>query len=302
MEAAEAFVSRELEAFGWEVERQAFRVWNEPGQLDLPGPRTPWVYEALDGENLVAVHEGHDRTAIAVVAHLDTVRDAPGADDNASGVVVALELGRLLAAAADAAPPVGSGRLPRTVILAFPDYEEIGLVGSRLLVERLVHERRVAAAIVLDAVGFRSVAPGSQHVPRGMGVLYPGQRRRMTAHAYAADFTTVLYRHSSCAIARAWAEAALAVTGRDDAVLSRDPSDLPTVGPFLSRLPFTRDFSRSDDRRFWEAAVPAIMVSDTGNFRNPHYHRPSDPPDTHDYEALGDVVVTHYLVVRALSM
>jgi Zn-dependent M28 family amino/carboxypeptidase len=301
MEATEAFVVRELEASGWEVERQPFHVADEPGQLDVPGPRTPVVYPSLTGANIVAIREGEDPAAVVVVAHLDTVRDAPGADDNGSGVAAALELGRLI----DGGMPharEGAGRpWRRTVVLAFPDYEEIGLVGSRLLVERLLRERPVRAAIVLDSVGFRSPAPGSQRVPGGMGLLYPRQRRRMTAGAYAGDFTAVLYRRSSRGIARALAEASLAVTGRDEAVLLRDPGDLPTVGSLFSRLPLTRDFSRSDHRRFWDADVPAIMVSDTGNFRNPHYHRASDLPGTLDCGALGDLVAVLYLVVSALA-
>jgi hypothetical protein len=301
IEAAEAFVARDLETSGWEVERQAFHVADEPGQLDLPGPRTPFVYPSLTGANLVATRKGEDPTAVVVVAHLDTVRDAPGADDNGSGVAVALELGRLLGVGMPCAwerarPPFG-----RTVVLAFPDYEEIGLVGSRLLVERLLRERPVGGAIVLDSVGFRSPAPGSQRVPRGMDLLYPTQARRLATHRYAGDFTAVLYRRSSRAIARAWAEASQVVTGRDEAVLLRDPGDLPTVGTLLSRLPLTRDFSRSDHRRFWDAGVPAIMVSDTGNFRNPHYHRASDRPGTLDYGALSDLVAVLYLVVSALA-
>jgi hypothetical protein len=34
------------------------------------------------------------------------------------------------------------------------------------------------------------------------------------------------------------------------------------------------------------------MISDTGNFRNPHYHQPTDTPDTVDVD----------LVAKAASM
>ena len=43
---------------------------------------------------------------------------------------------------------------------------------------------------------------------------------------------------------------------------------------------------RSDHAPFWLKGTGAVMVSDTGFLRNPHYHRPSDTPDTLDYDFL----------------
>jgi hypothetical protein len=42
-------------------------------------------------------------------------------------------------------------------------------------------------------------------------------------------------------------------------------------------LPDTR---RSDHAPFWDAGYRAIMLTDTTNFRNPHYHRPTDTLET----------------------
>jgi Zn-dependent M28 family amino/carboxypeptidase len=43
------------------------------------------------------------------------------------------------------------------------------------------------------------------------------------------------------------------------------------------KLPDTR---RSDHTSFWEQGFPAVMLTDTANFRNPHYHRPTDTLET----------------------
>ena len=43
-------------------------------------------------------------------------------------------------------------------------------------------------------------------------------------------------------------------------------------------------FGRSDHFPFWEAGLPAIMITDTADYRNPHYHQPSDLLDTLDLE------------------
>ena len=42
-------------------------------------------------------------------------------------------------------------------------------------------------------------------------------------------------------------------------------------------LPDTR---RSDHASFWDLGYPGIMVTDTANLRNPHYHRASDRIET----------------------
>jgi hypothetical protein len=45
---------------------------------------------------------------------------------------------------------------------------------------------------------------------------------------------------------------------------------------------------RSDHAAFWALGVPAAMATDTANFRNPHYHQPTDTPDKIDYDFARD--------------
>jgi hypothetical protein len=47
--------------------------------------------------------------------------------------------------------------------------------------------------------------------------------------------------------------------------------------------------------------MPAIHVSDTGDFRNPHYHAPTDTPETIDFEQLRTIIAATALTVDALS-
>jgi hypothetical protein len=62
---------------------------------------------------------------------------------------------------------------------------------------------------------------------------------------------------------------------------------------------FFGHFHRSDHAPFWHAGVPSIMWTDTSEFRNPHYHRDSDTPDTLDYEFLANVA--RLVLARAAS-
>ena len=71
--------------------------------------------------NIVARFGPATGPLIVVGAHYDAHAGTPGADDNASGVAGVLEAARVLAMAEH----------PRTLVVAFWDEEERGLVGSR---------------------------------------------------------------------------------------------------------------------------------------------------------------------------
>ena len=46
----------------------------------------------------------------------------------------------------------------------------------------------------------------------------------------------------------------------------------------------------SDHWSFWQEEYPAVMITDTSFYRNPHYHSNSDTYDTLDYEKMAEVV------------
>jgi hypothetical protein len=145
-------VARRLSRLGYEVRRQRLRApagvsWGVP----VPAGRT-W--------NVVATPPSFNPTAqhLLVGAHLDTVPQAPGAEDNASGVAVLLELARMAARA--------QTRLP-VVFVAFAaeeprgDGEAMHHFGSRAYVNRMSpRERRALRGMVsLDRVGVGQVVP-----------------------------------------------------------------------------------------------------------------------------------------------
>ena len=65
-------------------------------------------------------------------------------------------------------------------------------------------------------------------------------------------------------------------------------------------LPFP-DMMRSDHAPFLLAGIPAVMLSDTANFRNPNYHTQSDTIETIDLERFEAVVVGLVGAVRAIA-
>ena len=104
--------------------------------------------------NVIGVVPGHDPTraseAMVVGAHYDHVGRSggavyPGADDNASGTAVVLELARAFAMA---------GGASRTLVFVLFSGEEIGLLGSRHYVRNpTVPIERTVAMINFDMVG-----------------------------------------------------------------------------------------------------------------------------------------------------
>ena len=80
-------------------------------------------------------------------AHLDSVREGPGMNDNGSGVAAVLEVAEQLASR-----PLAGGAALR---VGFWGAEEIGLVGSDRYVRRLsaAERRRIRAYVNLDMVG-----------------------------------------------------------------------------------------------------------------------------------------------------
>jgi hypothetical protein len=276
---------------GWRAELRGFQTsqaWSWTAASQGAGVR---IVDALAGINVVGVKEGELPDALVVVAHHDTVPGTGGADDNGTGLVALMELARLLA-------PVP---LRRSIVLAAVDHEELGFWGSRQLVSELLAERPVIGALVYEMLAYVSRAPGSQLIPPGIGAVYSQQVSKLRARDLRGDFLALLYQQRARALAACFAECLEHLAGRDASVLLRAPTDLPGLGPALRALPFAQDFLRSDHVPFWDAGLPAVQITDTANFRNPHYHRPSDTPDTLDYDFLADVIAATALTLERIA-
>ena len=208
-----------------------------------------------------------------VGAHYDTVPGTPGADDNASAVAVLLELaGRLR-----------NERLKAPVLFAAFTLEEppaylTGHQGSRVFVRSCQSKsNRMLGAIVLEMVGYTAPRQHYPYLSRWPG--YPAQ----------GDFIGIIGNWRSLRFG--WT------------VLKgfRENQSLPVRSLFLPFngwiLPETR---LSDHASFWDAGLPAVMVTDTAFFRNPNYHLPSDTIDTLDFTFMAELVKSLELALHAL--
>jgi len=203
---------------------------------------------------------------LIVGAHYDSIPGSPGADDNASAVAALLELARWIG------PRLRSGGPYRARLqLVAYDLEEDGLIGS--FVHSGVLERAgtlLHGMIALEMLGYTDSRPGSQGLPPPLAPLYPD----------VGNFIGVVGNDASRGLLQFVTEAMKGVPGLPVEFLA-----VPGTGFILGE---TR---RSDHASFWDRGYPALMITDTSFFRNPHYHQASDTPETLDYLFLARVTI-----------
>lgn len=233
-QATRDLCAERFEAYGYTVERHRYGL----------------------GTNVIGTRPGtvEPDALVLVSAHYDSVPDCPGADDNGSGVAGVLEVARVLAQKAHA----------RTLVVACWDEEERGLVGSLAEAARMARSgKEVVAHFDFEMIGYFSDEPGSQRFPAGFELLFAEQAAAVQADGGQGDFITNI--------------------GGDDARRALDALEkygravaLETVtlelNAGLRASPLLADLRRSDHAAFWSFGYPAIMITDSANFRNTAYH------------------------------
>jgi Zn-dependent M28 family amino/carboxypeptidase len=216
-----------------------------------------------------AANSSRERSPIIIGAHYDTVAGCVGADDNGSGVAVLLELAEYLS--------INPLKYP-VQLIAF-DMEEYGLCGSAAYVQKLKQDKqKLRLMISLEMLGYCDRTPNSQRYPKGLDKFYPntGDFIGLIGSIPTIPDLIHLQHHIKSTVPCEW---------------------LPAGWRGLM-IPDTR---RSDHAPFWDAGYKALMVTDTANMRNPHYHKSSDRVETLDLEFLTNVCQGLILGIANLS-
>ena len=218
-------------------------------------------------QNVVATSGRRTKGPYLIAAgHYDTVPGSPGADDNASSVAVLLACAKVLKQI----------KATRSIMMVVFNREEDLFQGSIDFVQRHLYDRlqgkgfEIDETHVLEMVGYCSHEPGSQQKPPGLPV-----KLRDTG-----DFLGIIGNSQSNLIVDALLRSARTFL-----------DGFPVIGlkTFLGIEKYVPVLQRSDHAPFWAAKIPALMWTDTSEFRNRHYHKPSDMPDTLDYQFMGKV-------------
>ena len=214
-------------------------------------------------DNVIAETEHGDDDVIMVGAHLDSVFDGPGINDNGSGSATILELARQIA----------SLRTENTVRFAFWGGEELGLVGSTAYVRGLSAAERddIVAYLNFDMIGSPNFAR-YVYSPDG-------------APAGSAEITDIFVDHfdrSTLTISE------LDLGGRSD------------HGPFIrAGIPVGGLFTGAEDRK--SGAEQDLFGGDEGAPHDPCYHQACDTLDNVDRTVLDQMAdaIAHVVAVLA---
>src|SRR5215468_1229414 len=138
-------------------------------KFEATAPRT--AGKAVPLENVYAILPGKDeklaKTVFVVSGHFDSrpsdpmdpKADAPGADDDASGVAVSVECARLLSQQG----PYEAGRYRATLLFAAVSGEEQGLLGGTRLMEWAKQQGYTVGGILDDDIVGDDPSPGAPH-------------------------------------------------------------------------------------------------------------------------------------------
>jgi hypothetical protein len=203
--------------------------------------------------NLIVEQRGSRRPdeLVVVGAHYDSLLGSSGANDNATGVAVLLEMSGILKQAS----PVRTIRFV-AFVNEEPPFFHSEQMGSR------VHARNarrrgdhIVAMLSLETLGYYSETPGSQQYPFPFGAFYPDR----------ANFLAVVGNLASRELVIEFLWHFMGGT------------DFPVEG--AATFSWIPGVDWSDHWSFWKEGYPAVMLTDTAPYRYPEYHTLRDLPD-----------------------
>ena len=207
-------------------------------------------------------------------AHYDSVPETYGADDNASGIAVLLELARYTMQEKISLPV-------RFVAFTAEEPPTFGTryQGSKVFVKSALENKdEILGAIILEMVGYTSNEQAYPLVLKWMGYPSKGNFIGIVGNRKSKKFGQLIFQSF------------------------KKNEQLPVETlfvPFNGRiLPDTR---LSDHSPFWDAGLFAVMITDTAFFRNPNYHTPKDTFDTLDYFFMAELVKSLLITLKKLS-
>ncbi len=224
--------------------------------------------------NVIARFGPADGPILVIGAHYDSFETTPGADDNASGVAGLIELAQLLGRH----PPRRPVELVAYTLEEPPHFRNDTMGSARHARSLREAGRDVSLMLSLEMIGWFSDTPGSQAYPiPGMGMLYPD----------AASFIAIIGRYGDWAHSRKVKAAMMGASGLQ--VFSMNTTvAIPGV-------------DLSDHHVYWNEGYPALMITDTAFYRNPHYHEAGDTYDKLDYPRMAQVVQGVFAVIQSYA-
>ncbi len=222
-----------------------------------------YLIGTLKYQNVICSFGTENAERIIIGAHYDVCQHQQGADDNATGIVGLLELARMLK---------GQKLKYRIDLVAYtleePPFFRTEYMGSYIHAKSLVENKtKVFGMVSLEMLGYFKDEKGSQHYPLNILKLIYGSR---------GNYITLVNKFHKGEFANKFNRKFKSTK----AIRTKK-----FVGPAkLTGIDF------SDHLNYWKFGFSALMLTDTGFFRNENYHKTTDTMETLDIKRMSQVI------------
>ena len=222
-------------------------------------------------KNVIGRMGPNDAPKIVVGAHYDVCGEQEGADDNATGVVGLLELTRLLH---EKKLNVQIEFVAYT--LEEPPFFRTEYMGSAVHAKS-IHDsgEEILGMVCLEMIGYFSDEKKSQSYPLGLLKMFYGGK---------GDYITVVQRFGNGKFGRKFKKK-MKRQNRIKTKSFKGPAKLQGI-----------DFS--DHLNYWAYDYSAVMITNTGFFRNKNYHQKTDVMETLDLNRMALVIDEVFVCLR----
>jgi hypothetical protein len=246
------------------LDKAAEYILGEFVKCDPHAKFQPFKAKENEYKNVIASFGPEDGDRIVIGAHYDVAGYQPGADDNASGVAVILELARLISTL----KPALANRIDLvTFVLEEPPFFRTPSMGSAVYAKSLKDAGvTVYLMICVDMVGCFSSRFGPD--PRfsatiNRGEIIRGQTTAVIGKKGEEEITGFLKRYID----------EIPDRGGLNVVASNPPGNSIAI-------------DWSDHLNFWNRGYRAVVISNALATPNPNYHSPADTIDTLDFKKM----------------
>jgi Zn-dependent M28 family amino/carboxypeptidase len=160
---------------------------------------------------------------------------------------------------------------------------QTGLVGSNYWVKQAVkRKKKLKGAINLESIGYTSKRKNSQFLPPLMHpIIFPSYK--VKTFKKIGDFISVVSDKNSQDLGKAFCKSCKLEDIKLPYLWAKIPLKFEKIAKWL------HDTLRADHAPFWSENIPALMITDTANFRNPFYHTEADTIDKLDFDFMKKV-------------
>ena len=223
----------------------------------------PYQVNDVTYKNIVCrLGSANNKPLVVIGAHYDICGNQEGADDNASGVVGLLEIVRLLS--------TEKLNYPVEFVaysLEEPPFFRTENMGSYIHAKSLYDAGMpVYGMVTLEMIGYFNDKTKSQYYPvKALKVIYGSKGNYILL---AKKFGT----------------------GKFVRKFSTSFKKRATIKTKSIKAPMKWGIDLSDHQNYWKLGYPALMITNTADYRNPHYHKRSDTMETLDISKMMKVI------------